>query len=104
MGAVNTGAILEVEGVLRDLLPEVFRTRLPLILEYHRNDRVRMVVTTMVDRRREEAARSGNYFQPAREGHPAEFTWKAGGIFHTVVRQFRLDFLRHLGQEEMRSY
>ena len=102
MPAPSTGAIIEVQGALREVLPEIFRTRLPLILEYHRRERVRMLVTTRPDRRHEEADRSGNYFQPARQGRPPQFTWKASGILHNVIRQFRFDFLRNLGPEEKR--
>jgi len=96
-------ALIEIEGTLKDVLPEVFQTRLPPILEQRREERVWMVVTTLVGARRKEAVQRGSFFRPARPGQPAEFTWLAGGLLHTVIRQFRLDFVRHLSPEELCS-
>jgi general secretion pathway protein A len=93
--------LLKVRGVLNQTLPGVFRDQLPAILARYRNMPVRLLVTTETDALDRELARHGNFYRPARGGDTVQFTWKASGPFHAVVRQFRLDFLRHLGAEEL---
>lgn len=97
------GIILEVQGVLNQVLPGVFRERLPVILANYRNMPVRLMITTQLDRIDDERRREGNYYLPARDGQPVAFTWKAAGAFHAVIRRFRLDFLRHLSPVDLRS-
>lgn len=99
----QAGVLIEIVGILEDVLADIFYTRIPVLLDRHRSQRIRMMVTTRIERIREETARNGSLFQPAREGRPSEFTWKARGIFQAVIRQFRLDFLRHLRNDEIRS-
>ena len=87
---------LEIEGILGDVMPEIFRRHLPHLLDLHRTDRVQMLVTTQTANPREQMEHGGSSFRPGRGGDSAQFTWKARGVFHAVIRQFRLDFLRHL--------
>ena len=93
----SPGVLIESQGTLGEICPELFRVRLPQILDRYRDRRVRMGVTTTVAANRGVLA-GDNFYRP---GHPPEFAWRADGPLHAVVRQFRLDFLRHLGPPEL---
>ena len=95
--------ILELEGVLGEIIPDRFRERLLLIVERYRSERLGMVITTRIDRRRAEADRERGFFTPAGGGRPPVFTWKATGSLPAILRKFRVDFIGRLGEAELRS-
>jgi general secretion pathway protein A len=94
--------ILEVQGVLNQTLPEVFRDRLPALLTQYRNVPVHLLVTTQIDRLDKERERRRRFYLPGHGDRVARFTWKAAGPLHAVIRRFRLEFLRHLGPADRR--
>lgn len=104
MTTETTEIMLEVEGILEDVLTEIFHKRVCPMLEYYPNRRIRMVVTTQPLRFRGGADGGNNFFSPAEPGHNPEFTWKAGGDFQTIVHQFRFDFLGNLDARALESY
>lgn len=92
MSSISTRAIMQAEGVLGDILANEFRTQIPAILSRHRDQRVRM-----------EVAPAHRHSRSAKSSETGKFNWKASGVLHAVLRQFRLDFLRTLGPEELRA-
>jgi type II secretory pathway predicted ATPase ExeA len=103
MNSTSSERLIGEQGILGELFPRVFREQLPGLFEVYRNQRIWMMVTTRIDHLDEESRRSSCYFRPPRYNQPPEFTWKGVGVFHAVIRQFRLDFLRHLGRRELES-
>lgn len=99
--AAQPALLLQREGILRELLPGIFARELALLLDLRRSARVSLMLTTLVGERLPEAETHGNFYRPARQDRAPEFTWRAQGHLETVVRQLRLDFLRHLGPTEM---
>jgi general secretion pathway protein A len=96
----TTTILLEIQGVLNQTLPGVFRDRIPAILATRGNFFVQLLITTEIDRVEMERCRQGSFFVPARDNLPTRFTWKAGGALDAVLRRFRLEFLRHLGPSD----
>ncbi|MCE5230551.1 AAA family ATPase [bacterium] len=85
-----------LEGVLGELHPKLFAAD----LDRHGERRVRMLVATP-GAGAEDALPQGTFYRPGRQGQAPEFGWRAAGPLQNVLRQFRLEFLRHLGPAEM---
>lgn len=85
-----------LEGVLGEIHPKLFGAD----IERHAQRRVRMTVAT-VGAGIDAGLRQGIFYQPGRQGGSPEFGWRAAGPLASVLRQFRLEFLRHLGPVEM---
>ena len=96
--------MIEVEGILEDVLAEVFRKRVCPMLEYYPSRPARLVVSTQVLRFRGGIDGGDNFFHPGDPGHCPEFTWKATDSFQSIVHQFRFDFLGNLDARALESY
>jgi general secretion pathway protein A len=101
MPLTSPAVLLEREGMLGQMLPGIFQRDLPPLLDIKRLARVNLIVTTLLGPRLAEAETHGNFYRPARLDRAPEFTWRSSGTLDTVVRQWRLDFLRHLGPSEL---
>lgn len=99
----NAATLFYAQGILDDVLRKDFRNQLPQLMERERQTRVQVIVTTWVDRLPSELQRQGSFFQPGRRGESTQFTWRASGELYPVLRQFRLDFVRHLSESEILS-
>ncbi|MEN6625175.1 MAG: AAA family ATPase [Candidatus Sumerlaeia bacterium] len=96
MNQQSPPVIYETEGFLGEIHPDLFGAE----LEAYADRRVRMVVVT-AGTNRDELLHQGTFYRPGRLGQPPEFGWRASGPLRSVLRQFRLEFLRHLGPAEM---
>jgi general secretion pathway protein A len=92
--------LLEIQGVLSQTLPGVFRERIPALLAKHRDLSVQLLMTTETDCVEMERCRQGSFYDPAHDNLPTRFTWKASGALDAVLRRFRLDFWRYLGPSD----
>lgn len=96
--------ILDCEGSMGEVFPGVFKTRVPALMYVHRSERVWMLVTTNLKLHPLELFNRESYFSHGMDGGSAEFLWKTTGLFDMAIRQFRLDFLRHLNDEVLSSH
>lgn len=96
--------MLEVEGILEDVLAEVFRKRVCPMLEYLPNRGVRLVLTTLPLRFRGGADGGDLFYDASDPGRNPEFTWKTSGPFSEVVHRFRFDFLGNLDARALECY
>ena len=87
-----------------EVFPGVFKTRIPPLMYMYRGERVWMVVTTNLRHSPLELVRHNTFFRHGESGSSAEFLWKTSGSFEMAIRQFRLDFLRHLSDEILSAH
>ncbi len=86
-----------LEGPLGEIHPRLFGAD----IERHGQRRVRMSVATTGGGEIDEDLSHGTFYRPGRQGQAPEFGWRAAGPLASVLRQFRLEFLRHLGSAEL---
>lgn len=103
MAPPSPRTLLEREGTLGEILPEFFRQDLPPLLEHGRSQRIHLLITTVTGHHLEQAELQGSFYRQARSDSPPSFLWKGSGPLDTVLRQFRLDFLRHLQTVDLTS-
>lgn len=92
--------ILETQGPLERVLAEFGQASIPQLMADAPEQRVWMIVTTRTDDFENQVIRAKSFHNPANNGSPPHFTWKAKGEAQSVMRHFRLSFLRHLGPAE----
>lgn len=93
MNGIPTPIILEVEGVLEDVLTEVFHKRVYPMLNAAPAGAVRLVVTTQPDLFQGGQEGGESFFNQGGPDRETAFTWKRSGSLSEVVQQFRTEFL-----------